>query len=288
MPAILMEEHSLYSLFKLHWLVLCIWLIYLYTRKITLSHHYSVTGNQITYFFIAILLLIVLKASPIDVIGKYYLFSAHVLQLAFIFFIAVPLFILSLPRDFFRKFVWNYRTRFFVTLLTHPWISLFTFNGLLSIYLIPAVFNFLQQYVVLHAVAQFILFILAIFMWFVIIQPVPELNTNHPLVRAAYIFFASILLMPIGFYFVLVQKAHFPLYYEVEQMLTPLLTAIYDQQLAGGILKITQMFSYAFALLFITLEWGRREFAKEGTVDDKNIRYVRGVVVHLHDRKNNR
>src|SRR5690606_39829700 len=134
------------------------------------------------------------KASPIDVIGKYYLFSAHVLQLAFIFFIAVPLFILSLPRDFFRRFVWNYRTRFFVTLLAHPWISLFTFNGLLSIYLIPAVFNFLQQYVVLHAVAQFILFILAIFMWFVIIQPVPELNTNHQLVRAAYIFFASILL----------------------------------------------------------------------------------------------
>lgn len=285
MPSILMEEHTLYSLFKLHWLILFLVIIFIYFKKIVFNQQYTITASQIIYFFIAMILLIGLKASPIDVIGKYYLFSAHVLQLSFIFFIAIPLLILSLPRDFLRQLVWNYRTRLFVTILSHPWLSLFTFNGLLSLYLLPPVFNFLQQYVILHLLAQFILFINAIFMWFVIIQPVPELNTNHPLLRAAYIFLASVLLMPIGFYFVLVQKGHFPVYIEVEQVLTPLLTVIYDQQLAGGILKITQMFSYAFALLFITLEWGRRELAKEGTVDDKNIRYVRGVVIHLVQRK---
>lgn len=285
MPSILWEEHSLYSLFKLHWLIFFILITYLYFRKIVFDHKYDVTKSQMAYFMIAMILLVGLKVSPIDVIGKYYLFSAHVLQLSFIFFIAIPLLILSLPRDFFRQLIWNHRTRLFVTILSHPWLSLVTFNGLLTIYLIPPVYNFLQNFIVLHILAQAVLLICAIFMWIVIIQPVPELNTINHLLRAAYIFFASLLLMPIGFYFVIVQKVHFPLYFEVERAITPLLTTIYDQQLAGGILKITQMFSYAFALLFIMLEWGRREMEKEGTIDDKNIRYVRGVVIHLNERK---
>lgn len=285
MPSILMEEHSLYSLFKLHWLLLFIWFIYLYLRKIVFSKKYKVTASQVIYFFIAIILLISLKASPVDVIGKYYLFSAHVLQLSFIFFISIPLLILSLPRDFFRQLIWNHRTRFFVTILSHPWLSLVTFNGLLSLYLLPPIYNFVQSYVILHVLAQFVLLITAVFMWVVIIKPVPELNSVNHLLRAAYIFFASLLLMPIGFYFVLVEKVHFPLYFAAEGIITPLLTSIYDQQLAGGILKITQMFSYAFALLYLTLEWGRREMEKQGTIDEKNIRYVRGVVIHLDDRK---
>jgi len=281
----LLENHSIYSLFKLHWLILFSFFIYWYVKRIVVGTLYQVTNNQRLYFFIAIFLLIVLKATPLDVIGTYYLFSIHVLQISFICFIVIPLLILSMPRNYLRQLIWNYRTRIVVTILSHPWLSLVTFNGLLTIYFIPNVYTFLQTNIVLHLLYQALLVITAIFMWVVIIQPVREFQVLNHLLRAAYIFFASLILMPIGFYFVIVQKVHLPLYYEVEGVITPLLTIIYDQQLGGGILKLTQMFSYTFALLFIMLEWGRREQAKEGTVDEENIRYVRGVVIHLDDKK---
>lgn len=285
MLSYLMEHHSLYSLFKIHWLLLFILFVYLYLKKIIVGKLYHVTGNQRFYFFSSLFILICVKATPIDVIGKYYLFSAHVLQLSLIFFVVIPLLILSLPRNFLRRLVWNHRARFTVSVLSHPWLSLITFNGLLTVYLIPAVYTFLQSYLFLSTVYQLILLITAIFMWVVIIQPIPEMKILNHLLRAVYIFIASLALMPIGFYFVIVQKVHFPLYYEVEGVIFPVLTMIYDQQLAGGILKITQMFSYALALLFIMLQWGKREEAKEGTIDEENIRYVRGVVIHLDNNK---
>lgn len=281
----LLEHHPLYGLFKVHWFLLIVFFIYLYMKKIVVGELYRVTGNQRFYFFSAMFILLCLKVTPIDVIAAYYLFSAHVVQLSFVYFIVIPLIILSLPTNFLRRLVWNHRARITVSILSHPWLSLVTFNGLLTIYLIPAVFNFLHRIPLLAYLYQGILLISAIFMWVVIIQPIPEMKRINHLLRAVYIFIASVLLMPIGFYLVLVQKVHYPIYYKLEGVLFPVLTMIYDQQLAGGILKITQMFSYAFALLFIILQWGRREEEKEGLIEEENIRYVRGVVIHLNNDK---
>lgn len=281
----LLEHHSLYSLFKIHWILLFSLFIYIYMKRIVDGQLYEVSVNQRLYFFIAIFLLFMLKASPLDVIGSYYLFSVHVLQISFICFIVIPLFILSMPRNFLRRLIWHHRARFVATILSLPWLSLIIFNGLLSVYFIPNVFTFLQSNPLLQSLYQLILIITALFMWVIIIQPIREFQSINYLLRAAYIFLASLILMPIGFYFVIVQAVHLPLYEEVEGILTPILTIIYDQQLGGGILKLTQMFSYAFALLFMVIEWGKREQTKEGRVDEKNIRYVRGVVIHLDEKK---
>jgi len=279
------EKHHFYSLFKIHWLLFLLICVYFYHQRIVNNSYYNITRNQLFYFYTAITLSILIKATPLDMIGNHYLFSAHILQLSIIYFIVIPLFILSFPRSFYRQILWNHRLRFAVTILSHPWLSLITFNGLLTLYLIPVVYTFLQTHLILHIICQLILFITAVFMWVVIIEPVPEMKVLGHLMRAAYIFFASLALMPIGFFFVIVQKVHFPIYFAVEGTIFPVLTVIYDQQLAGGILKITQMFSYCFALLFIVLQWGKREEAKEGTIDEENIRYVRGVVIHLDNNK---
>lgn len=283
--AYLLHEHSIFTLIKIHWLIFIGFVVYFYVKFFLRGKTYPITRRQRMCFFIAIILLTFLKATFLDVIGAYYLFSVHVLQISFICFIVIPLMILSIPHTFLRQHIWHYRTQFVFTLFSHPWLSLILFNGLLTIYLLPTVFTFLQSVPFVQSLYQILLVLLATFMWFVIIQPVREFQRVNPLLRAVYIFLASLILMPIGFYFVIVQKVHLPMYVEVEQTLFPMLNIIYDQQLAGGILKITQMFSYAFALLFIMLEWGRREQEKEGTADVDHVRYIRGVVIHLDDKK---
>src|SRR5690606_32971271 len=124
------------------------------------------------------------------------------------------------------------------------------------------------------------------FMWWVIIHPVPEIKGFNYLMRAAYIFLASVALFPIGFFYVIIQEAHFPAYIHVAKDIIPALTPIYDQQLAGGILKVIQLATYCIALLFILLKWGKQEQAREGQVDEEHIKYVRGVVIHLDKNRN--
>lgn len=269
-------------------MVLFLIMMYLYITKVIRSPLYRVTKNQPFYFFTAMATLFFIKATPLDVIGTYYLFSVHTLQLSFTYFIAIPLLILSVPINLLRKYIWHHQTRLMVNILAHPWISLITFNGLLSIYFIPTVFTFVHSNLLLSIIVQIILFISAIFMWFVIIHPLPEINGLSFLLRAFYIFLASLILIPIGFFYVVVQTAHFPIYMEVAGDLLPGFTAVYDQQAAGGILKITQIVSYAYALLIIAFKWGREEESREGQVDEENIRYVRGVVIHLDKDNHNK
>lgn len=228
-----------------------------------------------------ICLFILLKATPLDVIGTDYLFSVHTLQLSLIYFIGVPLLLLSLPINFLRQSIWNHRAKFAVKFLAHPWLTLIAFNGLISVYYIPSVFNIVHTHWLLDLLAQVFLGVNAFFMWWVIIHPLPEMKGLTYLLRALYIFLASTILMPTGFFYIIVLKAHFPSYIATQGAIFPILTAIYDQQLAGGILKFIQIGSYAFALLIIFYHWGKQEEAMEGKVNEKNIRYARGVVIHL-------
>src|SRR5699024_3355709 len=93
------------------------------------------------------------------------------------------------------------------------------------------------------------------------------------------------ILFPIVFFYVIIQNEFFPMYVETAGTFIPAFTAVYDQQAAGGILKIIQLASYAVALLVILFKWGKIEEDREGTIDDENIRYVRGVVVPLDKKK---
>lgn len=284
--AYLFEHHSLYGLFKLHWIIFLLIVSYFYSKKFVQSPLYSVTSNQKFYFFTAIIIILFLKATPLDVIATHYLFSVHVLQISLTLFVAIPLFILSFPVNFLRQNIWNHRTKFALNILAHPWLTLITFNGLLTIYLLPAVFNMVHANAIFSLVAEIILIFNAIFMWWVIINPVPEVKGLDYLLRALYIFLASLALFPIGFFYVIIQDAQFPVYIPVAGELIPALTSVYDQQLAGGILKITQLASYTLALLVLLFKWGKQEEAKEGQVEEEHIRYVRGVVIHLDkDRK---
>ncbi|MGM8212458.1 cytochrome c oxidase assembly protein [Virgibacillus sp. W0430] len=288
MNSSLFANYEWFQLFNPLWLLLIAIVSFLYMKTFIGSNRYVIHKNQRNYFYCALGLLYIIHGTPIAIAARDYLFSVHVLQLAITFFIIVPLLILSLPAVYIRNYFWNYKMKFMITILGHPWLTAIAFNGLLTLYLLPPIFNTLKENSILLTGAQFVLLINAFLMWWVIISPVPQVSNTAYLTRVAYIFFTSILLMPIGIFFLVIQKAHYPFYEASAGAIFPVLTAIYDQQLAGGLLKITQLASYTYAMLFIVMSWGRKEEEKEGKVDDENIRVARGVVIHLHRKKKER
>jgi len=281
----LFTELSWYELWGPIYFIISIALVYWYFKSVFRYYRSKMSSGQTNYFLTAVILLYIVTGSPLAAIGKHYLLSAHMLQLSVLFFIVIPLFILSLPRAFIRKYFWNHRTQFLIRLFGKPWLTAVAFNGLLTLYFVPFVFNFLKSYPILMGLVQILLVINAFLVWWVIISPLPEISRFSYLTRAAYIFFASLLLMPIGFFHLIVQVENYPFYAAVQGDLLPALTAIYDQQAAGGILKVFQLSSYTIALLLIVSRWVKQSDETEGQVVEKNIRYVRGVVIHLDEDK---
>src|SRR5699024_11438826 len=70
-----------------------------------------------------------------------------------------------------------------------------------TVYFIPSVFNVIHSSIILTLTVKIVMLVYAFFMWWAIINPVRRLNDLAPLVRIGYIFFASLALMPIGFFF---------------------------------------------------------------------------------------
>src|SRR5699024_11661615 len=126
-------------------MIILVVVTFLYVRKVVRSPLYEVTAAHVTYFYIAIFLLLNIKATLLDVLGTHYLFSIHTWQMAFTYFIVIPLLLLSLPRNFLRQYIWGHRTKFAVNILAHPWLTLVFFNGLLTLFFISSVFILLYS-----------------------------------------------------------------------------------------------------------------------------------------------
>lgn len=238
--------------------LVCLGLLsFLYARLVS-SDKYVFKRMQRFYFYSALILFYLFVGSPFAVIAAEELFSAHVVELTVMLFVVPPLFILGLPKEFLRSFFWSYRTRFVLKLFTHPWVTALLFSLLLSAYLAPDIFNFLQKHTLLLGSAQLIMLGAAFLMWWTIISPLPEMNRLSESVRVMYVFVASLLLLPIGI-FLLVAESPFYEVYRPGQQLLPNLTALQDQQLAGGVLKGIQLTSYGIALFLLISRWAKKE-----------------------------
>lgn len=276
------ELYSLYSWYEL-WnpvlLMLLILLTWLYKKAIR-SVRKNVTKRHLFCYFACIGLLYIVKGSPIRIIGKDFLFTAHVLELAVMYFGVIPLFVLSLPTPLLQKLFWGYRLRKGMQLFAHPWMAALIFNGLLTFYLLPVFFNEIHRHSILSWILQFLLAVAALLMWWTIITPVKSVGSYSYFVRVAYVFLNSLLLMPLGIFLILsMSHAHYMVYDPAQYQLFSNINGIVDQQLAGATLKFLQLLGYGTALFFLIVRWG-----KEEEREDENIRVVQGIVIQLPEK----
>lgn len=278
-----LSNHSFFEWFNPLSILFILGLGIFYYKYFIKSKKYSLRPYQKPMFYISLTLLFILYASPFHLIANYYLFSAHMMQLAFTYFIITPLLIMSIPATVYERISWNYRFRITMKMAGHPWLTLIVFNLLFSVYFIPSVFNTLQKLWLLYLIFHFLLVIYAFFMWWSILGPARRINHLKPLTRIALIFFASMALMPIGFYHLLVLSARYAPYTLTEAEFIPVLTNVYDQQLAGGILKLIQLSSFIFVMYKIVKAWAIQMQEKDGDPLDENLRVVQGIMIRTNE-----
>lgn len=277
----LLSQYSFLELISPLFLFLLVFVSFLFHKIVLSSKLYKVTFRHYACFYGAMFLLYIVKGSPINLVGRDFLFSVHVFELAMVHFAIIPLFLLSFPVEFLRKLFWNYRLRIGIRLFSHPWIAALIFNTVLSFYLVPKFFNQIHESILLSLISQTILVLTASLMWWTIIAPLKEVGRFSYFVRVSYVFLNSLLLMPMGIFLILsIYEPHYSVYAPEGYKYFVDMTGIGDQQLAGAILKGLQLLGYGTALFYLITRWG-----KEEEKEDENIRVVQGVVIQLPERK---
>ncbi|WP_067728250.1 cytochrome c oxidase assembly factor CtaG [Oceanobacillus damuensis] len=242
-------------------------------------------GKQQFLFYVSLLLLYIVKGSPIDLLTHITL-TAHMVQMA-IYLLVIPIFMLKgIPSWIWRKVVNAPVIKPVFHLLTKPLIALILFNAVFSLYHMPSVFDFAKSSMVAHTSISLILFLTAFIVWFPLISPIKELDEMQPLLKIGYIFANSVLITPAC---VLIIFSSDPLYAAYTQdgswiqalslcvpgdVLSGLTTTlsgpemftsmdvVEDQQLGGIIMKIMQEITYGIVLGSIFYKWFSKESQK--------------------------
>ncbi|MEN2766568.1 cytochrome c oxidase assembly factor CtaG [Ornithinibacillus xuwenensis] len=245
------------------------------------------TGKQQSFFYIGLILLYLVKGSPIDLL-THIMLSAHMIQMAIYLIIFPILIIKGIPTWIWEKILLKPFIKPVMKLLTLPLISILLFNALFSVYHLPFVFDLTKSSQVAHTLIHAVLLVFAFLVWFPIMSPVKEFDKMKPLGKIFYIFGNSVLITPAC---VLIIFSDVPLYaaYSASgawiqalalcvpndvlnglassftisgpEMFSSMGT-LEDQQLGGIIMKIMQEITYGVILARVFYSWFNPETLK--------------------------
>lgn len=142
-------------------------------------------GQQI-FFYSGMLLLYLVKGAPLDLLS-HIMMTAHMIQMAILYFVVPILVIRGLPEWMLRKFITLPIVKPIFRFFSQPIIAFVIFNSFFALYHIPFLFDFTKEHQIVHIIVTLFLFVAAIFMWWPLVTPLREHNKLQPLLKMAYL-----------------------------------------------------------------------------------------------------
>ncbi|TCT26906.1 putative membrane protein [Melghiribacillus thermohalophilus] len=236
--------------------------------------------SQQIFFYASMVLLYVIKGSPVDLMSHISL-MAHMVQMAF-YYLVFPIFvILGIPKWIWERVFRAKGINVFLNIFTKPLVAIFLFNGLFSIYHIPAVLDYSKGNEVAHAVISTVILIAAFCMWWPLFSPLKERQIQQSLYKIFYIFANGVLITPACGLIIFADTPLYATYSDVQAWVDALtlcvpvevlqglslsgpelftgIKILYDQQAGGIIMKILQEIIYGIILGYIFFNWYRKE-----------------------------
>jgi putative membrane protein len=219
-----------------------------------------VKHRQKIYFLIGLFLYFIAKGSPLEILAQHYLFSAHMIQQSILFFIVPPLILLGIPVWLEKTVAQSIFNKKIIRIFSNPILVMLVFDGLLTLYHFPIVFDSLMsgQFNLLENIYGLILFFFAFQMWWFVIAPISELDGIFDLKRIAFLIINSLLLYPVCTFIMFADGIIYKTYGFAPQIIEFLDSHI-DQQSGGVIMKAIQEIVFVIALSMIFKRWYRKE-----------------------------
>ncbi|MFC0524006.1 cytochrome c oxidase assembly factor CtaG [Pontibacillus salicampi] len=238
------------------------------------------TMNEQIMFYSGLVLLYLIKGSPIDLIS-HIMFTAHMTQMALYYLVFPILITKGLPNWIWRKLFSMKLIAPVIKLMTKPLLALILFNGLFSMYHFPAIFDFAKTNETAHAIITTFILLTAFFVWIPVFHPIKERDTLSPVLKIGYIFANGVLITPACGLIIFAGESLYSTYSDPAAWSTALalcvpsgvlgnlslsgpeifspLPLVEDQQLGGVIMKITQEIVYGIFIAMIFFPWFNQE-----------------------------
>ncbi|MBE3553250.1 MAG: cytochrome c oxidase assembly protein [Kyrpidia tusciae] len=214
-------------------------------------------GRKVS-FYSGLALFYLAAGSPVDYIGHMYLFSVHMTAMAVEYMVVPPLVLLGLPEWMVQPWMRVRGVQRLVRAVSRPLFALTTLNLLFTAYHFPSVFDYLMSHGSVALWVHGVMMIAAFINWLPVIQPFSGVKRLSELQKIIYLFVDAVLLTPACAFIIF---SNGPLYvaYDAMPRLIPSLSIYVDQQLGGIVMKLTQEAAYIGAIVYIFVQWTRRE-----------------------------
>jgi cytochrome c oxidase assembly factor CtaG len=191
---------------------------------------------------------------PMDILGMYHMFTVHMVQHLLLSLAAPPLFILSVPPAYLRRFSDRHKGIARVaSLLTTPFIASALFNGNLWIWHAPPMLQIMMSNTAVHVFANILYLATGLLFWWPLLNPMQDTRRALSLGgKLAYLFFSDMPMMLLG----AGMTFSGPLYsFDMTNPTMHMVVTAADQQLGGLLMWIVgSIFFIVLASIFF-LRW---------------------------------
>lgn len=198
---------------------------------------------------------------PVGPLGASYLASVHVAQFLMVGLVAPALLLLGVPASSWRRLGERRRTVAVLRDLTHPLAATLIYNAGMTLTHWPAVVDGLRVSQLGSFALDAVWLACGLVFWWPLIAPVPAHRSFQPVFRMGYLFVNGVLLTPPA---LMLLFSRSPLY-AVYELAPPIRSSpvIWDQQLAGALMKLGSAVIMGVAIVFVVRGWIAREGAFE-------------------------
>lgn len=256
------------------------------------------TRSQAGYFITGMVLLYIIKGSPVDILG-HILFAVHMAQMAFLLLLVPILLMKGIPWWIWEAILRKPAIRKPLNFLTKPLLSLIGFSMFFSFYHIPLIHDSIKMNELIHAAVTSLLFLSAFLMWWSVIDVTKNQKTLHGLKKIGFIFGSAILITPACALIIFASEPMYATYNESDAWLKSMelcvpaatletidqsgitlsgpelftgMSTVEDQQLGGIIMKIIQELIYAVLLASVFFAWFRNEQERADEITEQALR----------------
>ena len=216
-----------------------------------LSPSHSYPRGAACCFYGALLIFYLAVGSPLDQIGERLLFSAHMVQHQLLIYPAALLFLFGLPFWMVDPLLSRPALRPLVRFFVHPLISLLVYILVISLWHMPALYEWALQNKTVHVVEHLMFFGAALLYWWPLCSPSRAFPPAKHAVQMIYVFASVVGMLPVSAYLVFSDNSLYATY-EYAPRLFEGFDPADDQLLAGTMMEIVGLivamlsFSWSF------------------------------------------
>ena len=223
-----------------------------------------VKTSQVVLFTLGVLTIYIAVGSPVHDLAENYLATAHMLQHVLLTLVAAPLLLAGVP-----GWVWQAMLRLPGVMrvakpLTHPVFAFALFNSALLLIHLPPTIDLQLRVHFFHLLMHAVLLGTALLMWWPILSPIRELPRLNPPMQLGYLFLQSLLPAILASFITFSDTVVYSFYEDAPRIWN--WTALDDQQVAGGSMKLLGTVILWSYMTFVFFRWYSQEEAAEAGV----------------------